>query len=159
MRRPSRTASVRFGYGVRLVWRGPWPLLRTDAPEHAVAGLLGGLTGLRAGERLRLVVSVRPAGRVRGPQPRPTSAKNPGALERVGFGRPPIASDELRAIRTKLAGPLLRVRLVIAAEAGSRGRAEHLARPGIDGAALASVGARSSRRAAAQPRSSASRSG
>ena len=118
--------NVRFGYGVRLVWRGPWPLLRTDEPEHAVAGLLGGFTGLRSGERLRLVVSVRPAGRVRGPQPRPSSAKNAGALERVGFGRPPFTSDELRAIRAKLAGPLLRVRIVIAAEAASRGRAEHL---------------------------------
>ena len=118
--------SVRFGHGVRLVWRGPWPLLRTDAPEHAVASLLGGLTGLRSGERLRLVVSARPAGRVRGPQPRPTSARNPGTLNRVGFGRPPTTNEELRAIRTKLAGPLLRVRIVIAAEAGSRGRADHL---------------------------------
>ncbi len=120
------SGSARFGHGARLVWRGPWPLLRTDEPEHAVASLLGGLTGLRAGERLRLVVSVRPAGRVRGPQPRPSRANNDGALERAGFGRPPLASEELRAIRAKLAGPLLRVRLVIATEAGSRGRAEHL---------------------------------
>jgi hypothetical protein len=118
--------SVRFSYGVRLVWRGPWPLLRTEAPEHAVASLLGGLTGLRSAERLRLVISVGPAGRVRGPQSRQTTAKSAGALERVGFGRPPAASDELRAIRTKLAGPLLRVRLVVAADAGTRGRAEHL---------------------------------
>jgi hypothetical protein len=119
-------SAVSFRYGVRLVWRGPWPLLRTDAPEPAVASLLGGLTGLRSGERLRLVVSIRPAGRERGPRPRPASVNRTDPLERIGFGRPPLSSDELRAIRAKLAGALLRVRLVIAAEAASRGRAEHL---------------------------------
>jgi len=119
--------TIPFSYGVRLVGRGQWPLLRTDQPEQAVAGLLGGFTGLRPGERLRLQVTVRPAGRVRSPQTpdrsAPTAQGLPGQL---GLDRPRLSADELRAVRTKLAGPLLGVRLVIAADAKSRGRAEHL---------------------------------
>jgi len=118
--------SARFAHGVQLVWRGAWPLLRSDQPEHAVAGLLGGFTGLRANERLRLVVVVRPAGRVRGPQQRPQNATHPGVAAHLGFGDPPLTSTELRAIRTKLAGPLLRATVVVAADAASSGRAQHL---------------------------------
>lgn len=118
---------TRFGYGVRLVGRGQWPLLRTDQPEQAVAGLLGGFTGLRRGERLRLQVTLRPAGRVRSPQSPDRSATTaPGLAGQLGLGRPRLSADELRAVRTKLAARLLGVRMVIAVDATSRGRAEHL---------------------------------
>ena len=121
---PDTTAS--FGYGVRLVWRGSWPLWRTDQPEPAVAGLLGGFTGLRAGERLRLVVALRPAGRVRLPQPAPSTTTNQGLAGALGLGDRQLSGTELAAVRTKLTGRLLSARIVIAANAKSRGRAEHL---------------------------------
>lgn len=116
-----------FGYGVRLIWRGQSPLWRTDQPEPAVAGLLGGFTGLRAKERLRLVVALRPAGRVRLPQQPPrSSAADQVWAARLGAGNRRLTPAELTAVRTKLSGRLLRVRIVIAADAASRGRAEHL---------------------------------
>jgi len=116
-----------FGHGVRLVWHGSWPLWRTDQPEPAVAGLLGGFTGLRAGERLRLVVALRPAGRVRPPHvPTRSGTKDQGLAGRLGLGDRQLSGTELAAVRTKLAGRLLGVRIVIAADAKSRGRAEHL---------------------------------
>jgi hypothetical protein len=118
-------AIASFSRGVRLFWRGAWPLLRTDQPESAVAGLLGSCSGLRSGERLRLVVALRPAGRVR--RPSETTNAPPDVLQqRFGLGERRLSAHELRAIRTKLASPLLRVRLVIAAESKSPGRADHL---------------------------------
>jgi hypothetical protein len=113
-----------FGYGARLSWRGAWPLLRTDQPEHAAAGLLGSLTDLRADERVRLCLAVRPAGRVRRPQPQ-RSPKRDGLAGQLRV-RSALAPEELQAVRTKLAAPLLRVSIVIAADARSRDRAEHL---------------------------------
>ena len=121
------TADTRFSRGVRLAWRGRWPLLRTDHPEHAVAGLLGGFTGLRPNERLRLQVTARPTGRVRAPQaPNRSATTTPGLAGRLGLADSRLSADELRAIRTKLAGPLFAACIVIAAEAASHARAEHL---------------------------------
>ena len=122
---PDTTTS--FGYGVRLVWRGSWPLWRIDQPEPAVAGLLGGFTGLRAGERLRLIVALRPAGRVWLPQqPATSAATDHGFMGRLGLGGSRFSGAEFNAMRTKLTGRVLGARIVIAADAKSRGRAEHL---------------------------------
>jgi hypothetical protein len=114
-----------FSRGVRLAWRGPWPRLRTDQPEHAVAGLLGSFSALRTDERLRLTITLRPAGRVR--LPTSTSVTTTDVMgARLGRARRQPSPEELRAVRTKLAGPLLRASVLIAADATTPGRADHL---------------------------------
>jgi len=80
--------------GARAWWSGTWPLLRSDSPELAVAGLLGHLSSVGRDEHLRLVVRLMPARRN---TPLPRNAE--GAL--------------LRAITAKRSGPLLRAELLL----------------------------------------------
>ncbi|MEJ7783286.1 MAG: type IV secretory system conjugative DNA transfer family protein [Solirubrobacteraceae bacterium] len=93
--------------GVRAWWSGSWPLLRTDALELAVAGLLGQLSNVGRGEHLRLVVRLRAARR---------------------HTPPPRNADPalLRAIATKRGGPLLRAEILLTITATPDVRAKQL---------------------------------
>lgn len=90
--------------GARAWWTDRWPLLRTDAPEMAVAGLLGSLSSVRADEHVRLIIRLSPARR------RP---------------RPPEEPDRL--LRSKLAGPLIRAEVLLSVAAQPTIRARQLA--------------------------------
>jgi len=104
-----------FSAGSRARWTGAWPLLRTDQPEAAVAGLLGSLASVGPRERVRLLLRLSPARRVRRP---PASASWP---------RQPLPeSRELREVQTKLRGPLLRAEIVLAVRTGTASRADAL---------------------------------
>jgi len=89
--------------GARAWWSGPWPLLRTDGVEMAVAGLLGALTAVGTNEQVRVVVRLLPAGPVARP-----------------------AADADRALQTKLSGPLVRAEVLLAVTAEPAARAHHL---------------------------------
>ena len=91
----------------RVWWSDRWPLLRTDASEMVVAGLLGSLSAVRAGEHLRLAVRLHPAGRA--PRPDPETLK--GAA---------------RQVQSKLAGPLLRAEVLVSVSASPTVRARQL---------------------------------
>lgn len=94
--------------GARAWWPGRAgnvpPLLRTDAPELAVAGLLGSLSAVRGPEQIQLVVRLLPGGRVGRP------AGN------IGHGE----------LRNKLAGPLLRTEILLTITAATQERARQL---------------------------------
>lgn len=93
--------------GARAWWSGKWPLLQTGAPELAVAGLLGQLSSVGRGERLRLAVRLTPARR----------------------NTPPPQREEprvLRAIAAKRSGPLLRAELLLSVTAAPDVRAGQL---------------------------------
>jgi len=92
--------------GWRLWWSGRWPLLRSDALELAVAGLLGQLGRVGREERLQLVVRLTAARPV--PLPRSVDAKT------------------LRAIEAKRRGRLLRAELLLGVTAVPTGRARQL---------------------------------
>lgn len=92
-------------HGVRAWWPGRWPLLRVGDAGLAIAGLLGSLTTVRQSERVRLVVRLRPSGRVAWPEH--------GAVGEM---------------RTKLAGPLLRTELLLTITAKPDARARQLSR-------------------------------
>lgn len=91
--------------GVRGWWSDRWPLLRTDASELAVAGLLGALSAVRGDEHLHLTVRLHPAGRV----------------------RPSDKPDVVRQVQTKLAGHLVQAELLLGVSAASPARARLLA--------------------------------
>jgi len=99
---PAATPSL----GARVWWSDRWPLLRTDASEMVVAGLLGSLSAVRAGEQVRLVVRLHPAGRA--PRPDPASLK--------------VATR----LQSKLAGPLLRAEVLVGVSAYPAVRARQL---------------------------------
>ncbi len=111
---PPRTDG--FTLSGRVSWSGSWPVLRSAPPELAVASLLGALTGLGAAERLRLTLSLNPAGRL----PSPTPSRRTG---NAGGGLPP---EHARAVRTKSAESLLRVRITVATAALPPVRARQL---------------------------------
>ena len=90
--------------GARVSWSDRWPLLRTDAAEAAVAGLLGSLSSVRADEQLRLVVRLHPARR-----------------------RPRLPEAPDRPLKRKLAGPLLHAEVLLGVTATPVARARQLA--------------------------------
>jgi hypothetical protein len=98
--------------GVRAAWPGRWPLLRTDATEMAVAGLLGSLSTLSGDEELRVMIRLTPVRR------RP----------RIERDSPIDAERHLQTqLRRKFAGPLLRTEVLLTVSAQPAARATQLA--------------------------------
>ncbi len=113
--------------GAVVSWAGSYPLLRTSDPETGVAGLLGALSGLYSGEAIWLQVVLAPAGPVRRPTVDAGAAPSAGLLHRLFIdGDARVGSDAKRAVLTKFAAPLLRVRIVVAVQAGHPRRAQQL---------------------------------
>ncbi|MDE3132219.1 MAG: hypothetical protein KGL16_13805, partial [Acidobacteriota bacterium] len=110
--------------GARVAWSGSYPLLRVDGAAQTAAGLLASVGQLGAGETVLVRLLLRPGRPASLPQPR-RERHQPGTLERLLFGAP-VASHDLGAIRSKQAGPLLRVSVLVAVASPSQGRAAHL---------------------------------
>jgi hypothetical protein len=113
--------------GVRVSWRGPWPLLRTREPEISAGGLLGAIGSAREGERVRLITRLWPARRVNRPVPaseRGRSANRPWWISWLWPAEPP--REEVSVIRAKFSGLLLRAELLVASEAAGSERVMQL---------------------------------
>jgi len=105
-------------------WRGTHVLLRRDQRELAAAALLGVLRGAGRGERVRLVVRLRPVVRPKAPPYR--GEATPGTVGRLVAPVEPLPGDQLRQIRSLYAGPLLNARIEVRVWAASHGRARQL---------------------------------
>lgn len=108
----------------RIGWRGSHVLLRRDQRELAVAALLGVLRSTGRRERVRLSVRLRPVVRPKAPPYRREAA--PGIVSRVLSPVEPLPADQLRAIRSQYAGPLLNARIEVSVWAASTNRARQL---------------------------------
>jgi hypothetical protein len=117
--------------GARLFWSREHLLLRTDAADEAAVGLLSALGPLARGEALLLHVELRP-GR---PAPLPKRNGSENRQRQAGFplnlfnaivGSKQVDGDQVRALKTKYAGPLLHSRVTTAVSCGHPKRAEHL---------------------------------
>ena len=114
--------------GAGLSWSRQHLLLRTDGADEAAAGLLSALGPLAKDEALLLRVELRPG------RPAPLPERNGGARQQKRAGFPfdlfasgkHVDSDQVRALRSKYAGPLLRSRVALAVSCGHPKRAEHL---------------------------------
>jgi hypothetical protein len=109
--------------GVRVSWRGPWPLLRTRDPEISAGGLLGAIGSAHGRERVRLITRLWPARRVNRPVPaseRGRSAQRPWWMAWLWPAEPP--REDVSVIRTKFSGLLLRTELLVASEAAGSER-------------------------------------
>jgi hypothetical protein len=107
-------------FGQRVSWAGPWPLLRTDEPELTLAGLLGVLASVGQDEKLELSLRLWPVGKVHRPvasSERSSAPPNPWFMRLWWPAQPP--REDLRAIRTKYSGLLLRIELGIVATAAT----------------------------------------
>jgi hypothetical protein len=139
---PNAPATELVRLATRLAWRQPWPLLRTDGPELLAAGQLGALSSVHGEERLELMVRLWPAGRVHRPAPagaEASTAHGPWFLRPWWPAEPP--RDELRAIRQKFSGLLVRTEVLVLATAAIRPRAVQLTE-GLTAAIRASSGTR-----------------
>jgi len=104
----------------RLAWRGRHPVLQADQPEQVAAGLLGSFSGLHAGETLRLAWILAPTRRPRLPQRDTPNQPTPWFL-------PPGPSlEQLRALRSKYAAPLVRAHSIVMVNTRRPERARHL---------------------------------
>jgi hypothetical protein len=117
--------------GAQLSWSHEHLLLRTDGADEAAAGLLSALGPLARDEALLLRIELRP-GR---PAPLPERNGNTNRQRQTGFllnllaavaGSKQVDGDQVRALKTKYAGPLLRSRATAAVSCGHSKRAEHL---------------------------------
>ncbi len=106
---------VAWQLSARVRWSGSHPLLRSDRHSETAAALLGALSGLRAGERVLVRWTLRPA---RGPylSERSAQVRGDGLLMRL-LSEQPIDASQLRALRSKYAGPILTGWAVIAVTA------------------------------------------
>jgi hypothetical protein len=120
-------AQPTWSLGARVNWSQRHVLLRSDAIEEASASLLSALGPLAKDEVLLLRVELRP-GR---PVPLPERTGN-RSYEKPAFpfdlfaSHRQIDSDQVRSLKSKYAGPLLRARLTLAVSCGHPKRAEHL---------------------------------
>ncbi len=113
--------------GVRVSWRGPWPLLRAREPEISAGGLLGAIGSVHGRERVRLITRLWPAGRVNRPVPaseRRRTANRPWWMSWWWPAEPP--REEVSVIRAKFSGLLLRTELLVVAEAAGSERVMQL---------------------------------
>ena len=110
--------------GARVGWRGPWPLLRDRDPALTVAALLGVMTGVDVRERLELQLRLWPAGRVNRPittSTRKDTAVTPWFMRPVWPAYPP--REDMRLVRAKYSGLLLRTEILIASGARTKSAA------------------------------------
>jgi hypothetical protein len=110
---------VTWRAAARVRWGGPHSLLRSDRNGETAAALLGAVSGLRAGERMMVRWTLRPA---RGPflserRSRSQGLGN-GLLGRL-WPEQPIDPGQLSALRSKYGGPVLTARAVVAVTARS----------------------------------------
>jgi hypothetical protein len=113
--------------GVVLRLGGRWPVLRRDAASESSAALLGALQPLSKGERVLVRWALAPGRRPWVALPRDRSGRAPtGGLGALVSGGSP-SGDQLRAIRTKYAGPVLEGVGLVSVLAGHSKRASHLA--------------------------------
>jgi hypothetical protein len=110
----------------RVRWGGPHPLLRSDRSGETSAALLGAVSGLRAGERVLVRWSLRPA---RGPylseRRSRSQARGDGLLARL-LGEQRIDPGQLSALRSKYGGPVLMADVVVAVTARSEAQSTSL---------------------------------
>ncbi|MHB8059390.1 MAG: type IV secretory system conjugative DNA transfer family protein, partial [Gaiellaceae bacterium] len=114
--------------GARLSWPSQHLLLRTDGADEAATGLLAALGPLAKDEVLLIRVELRPGW----PAPLPERNGSSNRQRQPSFPFSLFAvdrqvdGDQVRAIRSKYAGPLLHSRLTVAVACGHPKRAEHL---------------------------------
>jgi hypothetical protein len=109
---------------VALRWAGLHPVLQTDQPAETAAALLAAFSGLQNGERLSLCWVLSPS-----PRPVLPRTDQSGAGQASGLGRfldRQPSPEHLRALRQKHAGPLLKGRAVLRAQARSAPRSRQL---------------------------------
>jgi hypothetical protein len=110
--------------GQRVSWRGPWPLLRADHQELTLAGLLGVLASMRLDEQLELQLRLWPVGRIDRPvagSERSSAPVNPWFMRLFWPAQPP--REDVRAIRAKYSGLLLRTEIGVVAAAATEAAA------------------------------------
>lgn len=111
-------------FGQDISWGGPWPLLRTDDPELTLAGLLGVLASVGPDEQLELSLRLWPVGKVHRPvasSERSAASVNPWFMRLWWPAQPP--REDLREIRGKYSGLLLRTEVGVVATATNKATA------------------------------------
>jgi Type IV secretion-system coupling protein DNA-binding domain len=104
----------------RVWWDGPWPMLKDDEPQLTTAGLLGVLASTRGRETIELHIRTSPTGRINRPaasSERGRTPANPWLMRLFWPAQPP--REEVRLIRAKYSGLLLRTEVLVVAKAGS----------------------------------------
>jgi hypothetical protein len=118
--------AITWRAAARVRWGGRHPLLLSDRNSETAAALLGGLSGLRAGEKVMVRWMLRPA---RGPylsERQSRSQTHGGGLLARLLPEQPIDPAHLRALRSKYSGPVLRAQAVVAVAARSDGQSANL---------------------------------
>jgi hypothetical protein len=111
---------------VRVRWGGRHPLLRSDRNGKTAAALLGALSDLRAGERVMVRWTLRPArGPYRYERQSRSQARSDRLLTRL-WPEQPIDTAHLPALRSKYSGPVLATHAVVAVTAHSDGQSRNL---------------------------------
>ncbi len=117
----SDTGEPSWTTAVRLRWSGAHPVLQASQVEQTTAALLGSFAYLGRHEELRLCWLLSATRRPRIPQ----AASSRGKV-RPWFMPPDLTPEQLRAVRMKYAGPVIRGRAVLMARSGNQARAQQL---------------------------------
>jgi len=101
--------SAQFQTSLKLGWRGSHPVLQSEHVAEAAATVLSAFTNLRRGERLRLLWILTPTRQLTLPDPvARNQRRKPVGLNWLLDRQP--SQEHRRALRSKYAEPMLRVR-------------------------------------------------